>query len=45
MLAAKRSAAEGRVIAIDSDFPTLDYSGWWDGDDSAGRRQHDPRSS
>ena len=44
MLAAKRSAAEGRVVAIDSDFPALDYSAW----DTAGtdtRRRHDPRSS
>ena len=28
MLAAKRSAAEGRVISIESEFPALDYSAW-----------------
>jgi predicted dehydrogenase len=44
MLAAKRSAEEGRVVAIDSDFPALDYDGW-DGADGDGRRKHDPRSS
>jgi predicted dehydrogenase len=44
MLAAKRSAAEGRVIDITSEFPPLDYStlGVGDGDS---RRVHDPRSS
>ena len=44
MLAAKRSAEEGLVVAIESDFPSLDYDGW-DGADSDGRRRHDPRSS
>ena len=28
MLAAKRSAEEGRVISIESEFPALDYSAW-----------------
>ena len=43
MLAAKRSAAEGRVIEIESEFPPLDYSSLPEkGDDE--RRKHDPRS-
>ena len=43
MLAAKRSAAEGRVVEIASTFPALDYSSL---DETAldGRRRHDPRS-
>ncbi len=44
MLAAKRSAEEGRVISIESEFPALDYSGWSFSADDA-RRKHDPRSS
>jgi len=44
MLAAKQSAAEGRVIEIESTFPALDYSGMVTlGKDH--RRKHDPRSS
>ena len=43
MLAAKRSAAEGRVIEIESEFPPLDYSSLpAKGDDE--RRKHDPRT-
>jgi predicted dehydrogenase len=43
MLAAKRSAAEGRAIEIESSFPAIDYSSI---DEAAvdDRRQHDPRS-
>ena len=44
MLAAKRSAEEGRVISIESEFPALDYSAWDFSADDA-RRKHDPRSS
>ena len=44
MLAAKRSAAEGRVVTIESEFPALDYSAWDFSADDA-RRKHDPRSS
>ena len=44
MLAAKRSAEEGRVIEIESTFPALDYSAA--GDSGADhRRLHDPRST
>jgi predicted dehydrogenase len=42
MLAAKRSAAEGRVIEIASSFPALDYSSV-PGDEVDDRRTHDPR--
>jgi predicted dehydrogenase len=44
MLAAKRSAEEGRVIEIVSEFPALDYSGIGDASGDH-RRQHDPRST
>ncbi len=44
MLAAKRSAAEGRVMEIESEFPALDYSAW-DTSSDDGRAKHDPRSS
>jgi predicted dehydrogenase len=44
MLAAKQSAAEGRVVEITSDFPALDYTSLADASDD-GRRQHDPRSA
>ena len=42
MLAAKRSAAEGRAIEIESEFPPFDFSGhpWAEIDE---RRLHDPR--
>jgi len=42
MLAAKQSAAEGRVIEIDSDFPSFDFGAhpWSEIDE---RRLHDPR--
>jgi len=43
MLAAKRSAEEGRVVEIESEFPALDYSSLGGGSDDH-RRQHDPRS-
>jgi predicted dehydrogenase len=43
MLAAKRSAAEGRVVEIASAFPALDYSSL-DATATDGRRKHDPRS-
>lgn len=43
MLAAKQSAAEGRVVEVHSDFPDPDYGALIDQGD-AGRRQHDPRS-
>ena len=43
MLAAKRSAAEGRVIEIASEFPALDYSSLPACDDDE-RRRHDPRT-
>jgi predicted dehydrogenase len=44
MLAAQRSAKEGRVIEIESTFPALDYSAAGDsGTDH--RRLHDPRST
>jgi predicted dehydrogenase len=44
MLAAQRSADEGRVIEIESSFPALDYSVAGDsGTDH--RRLHDPRST
>jgi predicted dehydrogenase len=44
MLAAKQSAAEGRVVEISSSFPPLDYSSLpeLDYDD---RRVHDPRTT
>ncbi len=44
MVAAKRLAAERRVVEITSDFPALDYSSLPDDADN-GRRQHDPRWS
>jgi predicted dehydrogenase len=44
MLAAKRSAEEGRVVEIESSFPDLDYSAVGDGEADK-RRQHDPRST
>jgi predicted dehydrogenase len=44
MLAAKRSAEEGRVIEIESEFPELDYSSLAD-TTADHRRQHDPRST
>jgi predicted dehydrogenase len=44
MLAAKQSAETGRVVAIESEFPALDYGGWDFSADDA-RRKHDPRSS
>lgn len=43
MLAAKRSAEEGRVMEIHSEFPDIAYVG--DYDEESDRRQHDPRSS
>jgi predicted dehydrogenase len=43
MLAAKRSAAEGRVIDIDSSFPAIDYSSI-EAVEVDERRSHDPRS-
>ncbi len=43
MLAAKRSAAEGRVIEIESQFPDLDYSSVTPVEDNQ-RARHDPRS-
>jgi predicted dehydrogenase len=43
MLAAKQSAAEGRVIAIESSFPALDYASI-DEVETDTRRRHDPRS-
>ena len=44
MLAAQRSAEEGRVIEIESTFPDLDYGAAGDsGTDH--RRLHDPRST
>ena len=42
MLAAKRSAAEGRVIEIASSFPALDYTSLA-ADEVDDRRTHDPR--
>ena len=44
MLAAKRSAAEGRVIKVDSTFPDLDY-GTVTSTGGDLRGQHDPRTS
>ncbi len=44
MLAAKRSAEEGRVVEIESGFPDPDFSTASGGADAA-RRQHDPRAS
>ena len=44
MLAAKRSAAEGRVIEVSSTFPDLEY-GSVAGVRGDGRGQHDPRTS
>lgn len=44
MLAAKRSAAEGRVVEIESTFPDLHYDSLGDASDDH-RRQHDPRST
>jgi hypothetical protein len=43
MLAATRSSAEGRHIAIESTFPALDY-GSLAPLGSDGRRTHDPRT-
>ena len=43
MLAAKRSAAEGRVIEIESGFPAIDYASL-DEAEVDERRSHDPRS-
>ena len=42
-LAAKRSAAEGRAIDIDSEFPPYDYSVLPDSEVDE-RRVHDPRT-
>jgi predicted dehydrogenase len=42
MLAAKRSAAEGRVVEIASSFPALDYTSLAAGE-ADDRRTHDPR--
>jgi predicted dehydrogenase len=44
MLAAKRSAAEGRVVEVSSAFPDLNY-GPVSGAGGDGRGQHDPRTS
>ncbi|WP_405066304.1 hypothetical protein OG558_31900 [Kribbella sp. NBC_01510] len=44
MLAAKRSAAESRVIEVTSPFPDLDY-GTPAGPAEAARPAHDPRTS
>ncbi|MGY4766542.1 Gfo/Idh/MocA family protein [Kribbella sp. CWNU-51] len=44
MLAARRSAAEGRVIEVTSPFPDLDY-GTPTGPAEAARPAHDPRTS
>ena len=43
MLAAKRSAAEGRVIDVTSTFPDLDY-GTPTGPEGGARPAHDPRT-
>jgi predicted dehydrogenase len=43
VLAAVRSAQEGRVVEIESDFPPLDYSTLPAGEDDE-RRVHDPRT-
>ena len=43
LLAAKRSAAEGRAIDIESEFPPYDYSVLPDSEDDE-RRVHDPRT-
>ena len=43
MLAAARSAKEGRVVEIESTFPALDY-GSLPGAEADARRSHDPRS-
>ena len=44
MLAAKRSAEEGRVVEIESTFPELDFTDVGDGEADK-RRLHDPRST
>ncbi|GAA3829680.1 Gfo/Idh/MocA family protein [Streptomyces chiangmaiensis] len=44
MLAAKRSAEEGRVVEIHSTFPDFEYAAP-DTPDGDGRREHDPRSA
>jgi predicted dehydrogenase len=43
ILAAKRSAAEGRVVEIESDFPALDYTSLGPVEQDE-RASHDPRS-
>lgn len=43
VLAAKRSAAEGRSVEITSEFPAIDYATMPAGREDA-RRRHDPRS-
>jgi predicted dehydrogenase len=43
MLAAKRSAEEGRAVEIETGFPAPDYSAH-SADDGGERRVHDPRS-
>jgi predicted dehydrogenase len=43
MLAAKRSAAEGRVVDVETDFPALDYGGLAAHEEDH-RRVHDPRA-
>ena len=44
MLAAKRSAAEGRVVEVTSTFPDLVYAPTAADGGAAGRAKHDPRS-
>jgi predicted dehydrogenase len=44
MLAAKQSAAEGRVIEVGSTFPDLQFGSVADADDD-GRAKHDPRTA
>ncbi|MGH3310388.1 MAG: Gfo/Idh/MocA family protein [Streptomyces sp.] len=44
MLAAKKSAAEGRVVEVRSTFPDLDF-GVTGGADADDRAKHDPRSA
>jgi hypothetical protein len=45
MLAAKRSAAEGRVIEVTSTFPDPDYAPGTAAAGAGDRAKHDPRSS
>jgi predicted dehydrogenase len=45
MLAARTSAAEGRFVSIESDFPALDYRHMPAGGADSHRRKHDPRTA